>query len=142
MCWVTCICLSCSSLCCPASSLCVLQAVLYLDPCVLQLAVSSCTVSMCPAARCAVLHGYLCLLQHHGVSPDLCVLQYAVQQLGAKELLVRGDSDLVIKQMKGVYRVVSEQLKLIYDEARELLQGCSSVTFEHVYRCELVLLLV
>ena len=49
-------------------------------------------------------------------------------------LLVRGDSQLIIRQLKGEYKVKSESLKPMYSEAIELIQQIGSVQFEHVYR--------
>jgi len=57
-----------------------------------------------------------------------------------KHLVVKGDSLLVIKQMKGEYKVKSENLLPLYKKAKELqLQiNVSSVNidFIHVYRNE------
>lgn len=55
-------------------------------------------------------------------------------ELGITHLLVRGDSQLVIKQMKGEYKVKSESLKTLYLEAIELTNKIELVQFEHVYR--------
>lgn len=54
--------------------------------------------------------------------------------LGIDHLLVRGDSQLIIRQLKGEYKVKSESLKPMYSEAIELIQQIGSVQFEHVYR--------
>lgn len=54
--------------------------------------------------------------------------------LGIDHLLVRGDSQLIIRQLKGEYKVKSESLKPMYSEAIELIQQIRSVQFEHVYR--------
>ena len=54
--------------------------------------------------------------------------------LGIIHLLVRGDSQLIIRQLKGEYKVKSESLKPMYLEAIELIQQIESVQFEHVYR--------
>ena len=43
------------------------------------------------------------------------------KKLGAKKILIRGDSELVIKQMKGEYRVKNPDMKMLYDEAQELI---------------------
>ena len=55
-------------------------------------------------------------------------------ELGVSNLLVRGDSQLVIKQIKGEYKVKSESLKPLYLEAVELTNKIGCVQFEHVYR--------
>jgi len=54
--------------------------------------------------------------------------------LGIDHLLVRGDSQLIIRQLKGEYKVKSESLKPMYLEAIELIQQIRSIQFEHVYR--------
>ena len=54
--------------------------------------------------------------------------------LNIDHLLVRGDSQLIIRQLKGEYKVKSESLKPMYTEAIELIQKIRSVQFEHVYR--------
>jgi len=51
-----------------------------------------------------------------------------------KELLVRGDSLLVIKQMKGEYKVNSESLRILYNKAKELETLFDSIEYEHIYR--------
>jgi ribonuclease HI len=49
-------------------------------------------------------------------------------------ILVKGDSMLVIKQMKGEYKVQSDLLKQLNSEALELTKRFSCIDFEHVYR--------
>src|SRR6476659_8421455 len=39
------------------------------------------------------------------------------QTLGAKKVVIRGDSELIIRQMLGQYRVKNADLKELYDEA-------------------------
>jgi ribonuclease HI len=55
-------------------------------------------------------------------------------KLGAKNLIVRGDSELVIKQMRGEYRVKNPALKDLYEKARGLVADFQSVKFEHNLR--------
>src|SRR3954469_11676366 len=38
--------------------------------------------------------------------------------LGAKKLIIRGDSELIVKQMRGEYRVKNADLRELYDEAQ------------------------
>jgi len=54
--------------------------------------------------------------------------------LGAVNLLIRGDSELVIKQMRGEYRVKNPALKQLFEQAGELAAGFKSVKFEHNLR--------
>jgi ribonuclease HI len=54
--------------------------------------------------------------------------------LPARRLHVHSDSELLVKQMTGEYRVKNEDLKALYDEARGLLRRYPAVTFTHVPR--------
>ena len=51
-------------------------------------------------------------------------------------LLVKGDSLLVIKQMQGVYKVNAPHLLPLYQQACVLVKSIGRVDFEHVYRTE------
>lgn len=50
------------------------------------------------------------------------------------ELHVRADSELLVKQMTGVYRVKNEGLQPLFAEAKTLVRQIGRVTFEHVRR--------
>ena len=51
------------------------------------------------------------------------------------QLLVQGDSELIIKQIKGTYRTRNAKLKLLNDNARELIDKLPiSPAFEHISR--------
>jgi ribonuclease HI len=63
----------------------------------------------------------------------LAALRWAVEH-GLQALSVRSDSELLVKQMKGVYRVRNAGLQPLYDEARALARSIGRVTFEHVRR--------
>src|SRR3954468_2493851 len=41
-------------------------------------------------------------------------------KLGAKKIQIRGDSELIIKQMRGEYRVKHPDLKPLYEDAYQL----------------------
>jgi ribonuclease HI len=56
------------------------------------------------------------------------------QKLGAGNIIVRGDSELIIKQMRGEYRVKNPALRDLYEKAQQLLRGFRSVKFEHNLR--------
>ena len=51
-----------------------------------------------------------------------------------RQLLVRSDSELLVKQMRGEYRVKNPGLQPLYEEARSLMRRIGRVTFEHVRR--------
>ena len=54
--------------------------------------------------------------------------------LGITKLIVEGDSMLVIKQMKGEYKVKSSNLINLYNEAKELAKMFEFIVFSHIYR--------
>ena len=56
------------------------------------------------------------------------------RDLGATDLLVRGDSELVIKQMKGQYRVKNANLRPIYERAVAVAAEIGRVRYEHKLR--------
>jgi len=53
---------------------------------------------------------------------------------GATELELRGDSELVVKQVRGEYRVKDVNLKPLHGEARSKLSSFSGWSFDHVRR--------
>lgn len=55
-------------------------------------------------------------------------------ELGARRILVRGDSELIIKQMTGVYRVKHPDMKSLFDQARALKGQFDEVKIEHNLR--------
>jgi ribonuclease HI len=56
------------------------------------------------------------------------------KELGAKRILIRGDSELIIKQMRGEYRVKNPDLRNLYDEAQFLLHQFDEARMEHNLR--------
>lgn len=60
-------------------------------------------------------------------------LQYALQNQ-IYTLHVKGDSNLVIKQIKGEYKVKSDNIQTIYQNTKQLATQFQHITFEHVYR--------
>jgi ribonuclease HI len=57
-------------------------------------------------------------------------------ELGAKRLLIRSDSELLVKQMNGQYKVKNEQLRELFDKAQSLSRRFDVVTIRHVRREE------
>src|SRR5688572_21472762 len=55
-------------------------------------------------------------------------------KLGAKKIVIRGDSELVIKQIKGEYRVKHPDMKPLYEEAQDLLAQFDAAKIEHNLR--------
>jgi ribonuclease HI len=56
------------------------------------------------------------------------------RKLGAKKVVIRGDSELVIKQMRGEYRVKSPDMKVLHDEAQAILRTFESAQITHNLR--------
>ena len=56
------------------------------------------------------------------------------RELGARKVRILGDSELVVKQMRGEYRVKNPDLRVLYDQARALLQQFDAATIDHNYR--------
>lgn len=54
----------------------------------------------------------------------------------AKRVLFKADSELMVKQIKGEYRVKNAQLKLLFTEAQSLLKKLSNWKIMHVPREE------
>jgi ribonuclease HI len=54
--------------------------------------------------------------------------------LNIKSIRVEGDSMLVIKQMKGEYKVKSANLIYLYNEAKLLEKEFQCISFNHIYR--------
>ena len=63
----------------------------------------------------------------------LAALRWAVAN-GIATLHIRSDSELLVKQMKGQYRVKNQGLQPLYEEAVALTRRIAHVTFEHVRR--------
>ena len=63
----------------------------------------------------------------------LAALRWAVEH-HLTSLHIRADSELLVKQMRGQYRVKNAGLVPLYEEARDLIRRIGRVTFEHVRR--------
>lgn len=57
-------------------------------------------------------------------------------ELGAKEVLVRSDSQLLVRQLNGQYKVKAPGIKPLVGEAKALLDRFDRVSIEHVPREE------
>ena len=56
------------------------------------------------------------------------------RKLGATRIVIRGDSELIIKQMKGEYRVKHPDMKVLYEEAQDLIAQFDAATITHNLR--------
>jgi ribonuclease HI len=57
-------------------------------------------------------------------------------ELGVKQVELVSDSELMVKQMRGEYRVKNEGLRSLYDEAQRLAREIGDVEYRHVRRAE------
>ena len=70
---------------------------------------------------------------------EYSALIYALQEavaLKARELRIFTDSELLFRQVTGVYRVKNEKLKFLFDHVRHLVEGFDHVGINHVRRSE------
>jgi len=58
----------------------------------------------------------------------------AAQALGATKLTVRSDSELLVRQINGIYKVKSPDLKPLYQQAMTLIRKIGEVKVSHTYR--------
>ena len=70
------------------------------------------------------------IAEYHGL---IAALQWAVEH-EVKQITVKGDSQLIVEQMRGNYKVKNEGLKPLYLQARMLVMQIGDVRFEHVPR--------
>jgi ribonuclease HI len=56
------------------------------------------------------------------------------KELGGRRLRIHSDSELLVQQMNGNYKVKHPGLRPLYDEATELVRHFHRVTFRHVRR--------
>jgi ribonuclease HI len=57
-------------------------------------------------------------------------------ELGVKHVELVSDSELMVKQMRGEYRVKNEGLRPLYEEAQRLAREIGDVEYRHVRRAE------
>lgn len=60
----------------------------------------------------------------------------AALRMGAKRITIKSDSQLVVFQLQGRYRVKAANLKPLYEQAKALLSRFQSWQIQHVYRAE------
>ena len=63
----------------------------------------------------------------------IAVLDYA-QNHGIRALRIESDSELMVKQMQGKYKVKSEELRPLFERAKKMSQEFESFRIGHVYR--------
>jgi len=68
--------------------------------------------------------------EYHGL---ITALQWAADR-DLKQIAIKGDSLLLIEQMRGNYKVKNEGLKPLHLKARMLVMQIGDVSFEHVRR--------
>jgi ribonuclease HI len=63
----------------------------------------------------------------------IAALDYA-QSHGVRTLRIESDSELLVKQMRGLYKVKSEDLRPLFERAHKMSQTFESFRIDHVYR--------
>jgi ribonuclease HI len=63
----------------------------------------------------------------------IAALDYA-ESHGIRALRVESDSELMVKQMQGQYKVKSEDLKPLFERAKKISMAFQSFRIDHVYR--------
>jgi ribonuclease HI len=63
----------------------------------------------------------------------IAAMDYA-QSHGIRALRIESDSELLVKQMRGQYKVKSADLQPLFERARKMSQAFESFRIEHVYR--------
>ncbi len=58
----------------------------------------------------------------------------AAHALGVRNVLLRADSELMVRQVQGAYRVKNARLKPLYDKLMQLAASFDSFQIEHVLR--------
>lgn len=60
-------------------------------------------------------------------------IKHAVE-MGIRRLVVKGDSNLVVQQMNGKFRVNADHIKPLHATAKNIIRNFDSIQFVHVYR--------
>lgn len=55
-------------------------------------------------------------------------------EMGIRRLVVKGDSNLVVQQMNGKFRVNADHIKPLHASAKNIIRNFDSIQFVHVYR--------
>jgi ribonuclease HI len=63
----------------------------------------------------------------------IAALDYA-QQHGIRALHIQSDSELLVRQMRGQYKVKSPELRPLYERSSKMAQTFDSFKIDHVYR--------
>jgi probable phosphoglycerate mutase len=83
----------------------------------------------------AELHGGLGIATNNVAEYNglLAALRYAVEH-GHRTVHIKADSELLVRQLRGEYRVKNEGLRPLFLEAVALIRRVGTVTFQHVRR--------
>ena len=65
----------------------------------------------------------------------IAALDYA-QSHGVRALRIESDSELLVRQMRGHYKVKSADLKPLFERAKKMSQTFESFRIDHVYRAQ------
>lgn len=65
---------------------------------------------------------------------SLLTLLRTIQELNIENVTIYGDSQLVVKQIDGSYKVSSPHLIPLHKEIKRIMSGIKGCTIKHVYR--------
>ncbi|RKX96077.1 MAG: ribonuclease H [Spirochaetes bacterium] len=51
-----------------------------------------------------------------------------------EKILIYSDSELLVKQINGIYKVKNKKLKTLYDKAKSLLKNFKNIEIKHIVR--------
>jgi len=63
----------------------------------------------------------------------IAALDYAESQ-GVRAIRIESDSELLVKQMRGLYKVKSADLQPLFERAQKMSKALESFRIEHIYR--------
>ena len=88
-----------------------------------------------PDGSIVELHGGLGIATNNVAEYNglLAALQWAVEH-GHRQVSIKADSELLVKQMRGEYKIKNAGLQPLAARARQLVARLDRVTFEHVRR--------
>jgi len=86
-------------------------------------------------ALVAELNGFIGVATNNAAEYEglLAALRYAAGH-AHRSVCIRSDSELLVRQMRGEYRVKHPGLRRLHDQARDVLGRLDRVVFEHVPR--------
>lgn len=74
------------------------------------------------------------IAEYTGLVKALEYLANEVKPEEVDELIIEADSQLMIRQLSGMYKVKNEGLKSLFNQIKAMLTEYSTVSFNHIFR--------